>query len=246
MKSANQKIRYGFTLIEMLVVIAILAVLIGLLVPAVGRVQRQALVTQALAGIRQSGTFLLAEAAENQGKLRLHIWGTTSSEARDYMLVNIVGKHFGASAHNELQLSKIIRTPAWYKPAFGSLTTWTVWGVNYQDNAANGVIWNTEPLPGSTNQSLQVLRIYQVINPSVYPLLGDSSDAQGSPHLRLSRINTDGRSFALRYNERGPIFTLAGSAKMIGVDQMSEYSLRTGYVFKPSNPATDPTLVRAY
>lgn len=243
MKNINQKRSRGFTLIEMLVVIAILAILIGLLVPAVGRVRRQALVTKALAGIRQSGTFLLAEAAENEGKLKLHIWGSSTSEARDYMLVNIVGKHFGASSQNDLQLSKIIRTPAWYKPAFGTLTTWRVWGVNFEDNNANGVIWNTERMPGSTNQNLRVLRTYQVINPSVYPLLGDSSDAQGAPHLRLSSMNRNGRSFAMRYNERGPIFTMAGSATMIGVDQMKEYTLQTGYVFKPSNPATDPTLI---
>jgi prepilin-type N-terminal cleavage/methylation domain-containing protein len=236
----------GFTLIEMLVVVAIIALLAAILVPTVGNALRSAKTTQAISGIRQSGTFLLAEAMENRGRLGIHIYGS-STGMRDYQLVGIVGRRMGIpdNQHQNVQLSRIVRTPAWYKPPTGSLTTWHVWGVNFEENAENGVFWVAEPVPGYP-EKVHFLRISLVNNPTVYPLLGDSSDAAGAPHVRLSRINRDGRSFALRYNERGPIFTLDGAARMIGVEQMQTYSLRTGYQFSRSNPATNPTPIRAY
>jgi hypothetical protein len=156
------------------------------------------------------------------------------------MLVNIVSEHLANSHHSNIELSRIIRTPAWYTPPFGSLSTWTAWGINFEDNPDNGVFWKKGPVPGDPSKEIHYLRTFQVVNPSIYPLLGDSSDDRGQPHIRMSSVNQGGRSFAMRYNKKGPIFTLDGSTKMIGEDQMEAFGLKTGYVFKPSNPATDP------
>jgi prepilin-type N-terminal cleavage/methylation domain-containing protein len=59
----------GFTLVEMLVVVAILALLVSLLVPAVGRSRDQARLVQCRARLSQMGKALLLYAGRNNGQL---------------------------------------------------------------------------------------------------------------------------------------------------------------------------------
>ena len=57
----------GFTLVELLVVIGIIAVLIALLMPALSRVRQHAISTQCLSNLRQIGSIAHMYAAENKG-----------------------------------------------------------------------------------------------------------------------------------------------------------------------------------
>lgn len=240
-----KEFRQGFTLIELLVVIAIIALLASLVVPAVGRALGSAKTTMAISGIKQSGTFLMADAVEQRGWIRVHVVGSSSGMG-DFRLFEIVRSHLPASSKDDVQLSKIVRTPAWYHSQIGNLSSWEVWGVNYEDNPDNGVYWVQKLFPGYP-QNVYCLDISRVVSPSRFPLLADNADDQGKPRTRFTASNGSGYSFAMRYNERGPIFTLDGSAKMIGVDQMAQYDLRAGWIFHKNNPATDPLkLVMAY
>lgn len=66
----NNKVgSWGFTLIELLVVISIIALLIAILLPALGKARESARGTQCLSNQRGIGTSVMAFVAENDGRL---------------------------------------------------------------------------------------------------------------------------------------------------------------------------------
>jgi prepilin-type N-terminal cleavage/methylation domain-containing protein len=74
-KRQNVKPRQGFTLVELLVVIGIIAVLIGILLPVLGKARAQAARTACLSNLKQVMTMMLIYANDNQYQIPLGTWG---------------------------------------------------------------------------------------------------------------------------------------------------------------------------
>src|SRR5829696_7969405 len=67
--AANLRRRLGFTLVELLVVIGIIAVLISLLLPALSRAREAATKTQCLSNLHQIGVYLQMYQNQSKGKI---------------------------------------------------------------------------------------------------------------------------------------------------------------------------------
>jgi prepilin-type N-terminal cleavage/methylation domain-containing protein/prepilin-type processing-associated H-X9-DG protein len=63
----KKTVKQGFTLIELLVVISIIAILMSILMPALGKVRKQAKSTVCMSNLKQLGVANMTYAAENKG-----------------------------------------------------------------------------------------------------------------------------------------------------------------------------------
>jgi len=77
--------RTAFTMIELLVVVAIIAVLLGVLLPALGQAREQAQITASQANLRQLATAHRAYAADHNDRQLTFIDDTISTYGRDTM-----------------------------------------------------------------------------------------------------------------------------------------------------------------
>src|SRR5688500_5349081 len=67
MSRTRRLFRAAFTLVELLVVIGIIALLIGILMPVLGRARRAAYDAQCLSNLKQLSTAMIMYANENKG-----------------------------------------------------------------------------------------------------------------------------------------------------------------------------------
>lgn len=149
----NNKPGGAFTLIEMLIVVAIIGILAVIAVPAIGSAMDRAAMAQDLNSLRQIGQGIAAFAAENNGR-----WPhasipveraqtATSTEAIDRMM-QPDARFFVGSSYN------FIRRPVWYAKTYAKMPAGErfdrnqrfYWGIAF---GMNYNLWATTAIPSS-------------------------------------------------------------------------------------------------
>ena len=182
----------GFTLVELLVVIGIIAVLIAMLLPALNKAKKAAKQAQCASNMKQIATAIIMYANDNKGKLLpIRIQGTPVSTIYPN----------GWFWSNELVRMKYLRAPNQYIAGNSSTTDYTVFQCPegmIDANFSTGTLAFTNATHPTDPRNMQAIKILTSIEgalviPSWYQLNGNPHRTDG-----LSRVgvaNSKARPF---------------------------------------------------
>ncbi len=244
MKSPSiQRRRRGFTLVELLVVIAIIMVLATVAFLFARQGLAKATATKALERLRQSGTILLADAQEKNGRFEFAV----ASDPPDspYLPYNIVRKNLGIDFSNPLQSeAQLCDIMHWdNKKLKPTIFVRNCFGVNFT-NIAGGpegtdITWKDENVTSDTGEiAVRSLMQSNIGRPERYPLLMESSDQKGNEIFYIRE--REGNRVGLRDNGKSLGFFMDGSARPLDRKNLKE--LGFGNVF--DNTTTPPKGVK--
>src|SRR3954468_2396061 len=77
---------HGFTLVELLTVVGLVALLVSLLLPVAGKVRAAANATNCLSNLRQMGAAWMLYTSESRGHLMHHAWASPDPQTQAWDL----------------------------------------------------------------------------------------------------------------------------------------------------------------
>jgi prepilin-type N-terminal cleavage/methylation domain-containing protein/prepilin-type processing-associated H-X9-DG protein len=177
--------RSGFTLVELLVVIGIIAVLIAILLPALNRAREAARSVSCMSNHRQLLFALMMYADEHDGRLpkpnvnySSFTWeGNTETNAWiQWFSAPFVGRYFGNTVWPNGSSNTVIYCPSLSVPEMMAMPWWIA------DKNRNGIglnhMWNVGLWPDKVGTT----RFRGIRSPSRFVLLSDTAYQGKSPH----------------------------------------------------------------
>jgi prepilin-type N-terminal cleavage/methylation domain-containing protein/prepilin-type processing-associated H-X9-DG protein len=182
---SNRRTSRGFTLVELLVVIGIIALLISVLLPALGKARQQANLVQCQSNMRTIGQMISIYVAENNG------WLPPSWSSKNYYTVAdtltllnnktnpanpFPGYPAGSNQFMPLQDSLVFQdndVPAvpWYAHAMAYHVNTRAFGI--VDEGTGGVLW--DPFVGGTNGGYPMRHLSSIQRSASVALMWDTS-----------------------------------------------------------------------
>lgn len=214
--------RCGFTLVELLVVMAIVAVLAVSAFVFARQGLDKAASSKSLSRLRQSGTILLVEAIERNGKMQYAV----NDAAVDSPLLpyNIVRTTLGIEYSQQQSAIHLCDIMHWdavkLKPTDFPRNCFGVNFTNIPDEGdGRAVQWIEETLTDDNgSHELRTLITASVNRPETYALLLDSSNTQGEEVFQIRE--DEGGFVGLRNSGKAHGFFLDGSARQLDVSEL--------------------------
>lgn len=235
--------RQGFTLVELLVVIVIVASLAALIVLVAQAALAKAASAKALANLTQSGTALLSVAMEQNGKLQYSddVGGSGVSQLPYNIIRQELGLRWGDVG--ETGQPVICEIMHWnferVKPKKYEENCFGVNFTNVPDSSESGFLakWNEEEITtekSGTPFKVKTLMLSVVNRPGAYPFLLDSSNATGDEYFQI--LESGSGAVGLRNAGKANAFFLDGSARTLDKVDLKKAGFTKAYDNKTTPP----------
>lgn len=206
MDHRNVPQRRGFTLVELLVVIGVIAVLVSLLLPTMGRVREHARSLQCLSNLRQVGMALQLYGNDNKQLIPQPTWYVTGASMQRWHAA-LQGK-YGGRAYLQT-IAGGADNPVMYCPKNGRMFqgnsysrpgTYAMVNVSPRYATPTDPAYYAVPVPATPPDgfvSFVGMRVTRIDRPADFLLVGDSSiERPGSTTFRSDEGSFVFRSFA--------------------------------------------------
>jgi prepilin-type N-terminal cleavage/methylation domain-containing protein len=226
--------RRGFTLVELLIVIVIIAVLAGITLTITRRVMESAKASNRLSNMRQAGSLLLNLASENNGRCSFYAGGSAGWEYRPYL---ILLKELGLTSGKNYDVNEVNRVGIMHwdmKKLPPKLPHWNCRGVNFQNVTypdGTSTRWTQEAVKNidGTTANVKFLSLASVARPNLYPLLIDSSTAIGMEIFRIEEKFGDCVGLREAGGTKASAFLFDGSARHLDKADLKKAGFTKAY-----------------